>query len=1071
MLLAGLGGMLAAGLLRLARRPHPCAARSSRRLAAPCAGSPSRGCASAISGRALPVTMPLLGWLFTPRRRLGAAGAARRRGLGLERARGGACRAIRRASPTSTLQDALLGYLIFVGAKLLHESAMRWRPRRMAAAEGHAAAACCPGASPSCSCCPRPMWMPPAAWFLASPRRRAAVGLAGVATDLLVAGAGGAGLGRAGAGRAGRPAVRPGADLLGLLAAVQPQPAGQARRLLRAVRPARGREPAGARAGGTRRGCSSGRSGWRRRRRRADVPARPRPLASWVYRWTIYLGIFWLAGRGALAAGGSGRGRWSRCCSSAAAAARGAHGAAAGRRRRVSRCSAAAGAGTARRRWRSLPLPAWVTAQGVVLQDGLALVYARTDARVTAVAPPGAARGRRRSGSTTPIPRACLPNSSPEAAAPGDRGAPARADGPRHRRGGGTRRAVAGQIERAEARAGAAGWSRRRPAAAVGAAARRWRCTGAWVRRDDARPLGALMHRRAGGDPPRPRPVGRPGRARGPRRGASEAGRSRCACADRARGAASPRLPVAPPVEARDTLPSAALAPAAGGPHPGAARCPGRGAAGRARLRTAPDARRPDRPCRACATARASRRWIALPPARRCSPSRPGGGCGRRCSAGLLYRMRHAAVSGGRCAPPLLPALADPPRPGRRGAGGEAVVRGPTRPQRLATLSPQSDGVVREMLAAEGDRCAPATCCCASIDDVQAARIGLARVPPRRMASCARPRSSIRGAGGADPHPAGGCAAARPPNGRCARRAPASMSPRPPPTAPRNAAGRAAAPRPRTRQRSSSWSIRAPFDGVVTRLDTVPGATLLRDRPPGDGGRPRACWRRCCTCPRRPGGAALGADLPAAALRAGRRRGAGAAAPHGPGDGCRLGPLPRGLRHRQPGWRDAGGARGGARPRLRSRHERAGADAPRRRRPWMRWRPGWRSCAPGGAIRAGPQDCWTWRGRSRWPRPARCWPAGGDSEVRAARCLRPRDPGRAGASWPPRRRGRRWPTWTAAAGQRSAAAVLPPRRSGRTGRWCFAVAARPGRPARRRRAPGAVPWCSRSPPPRRWTWR
>ncbi len=136
-------------------------------------------------GGAMRVMEPLLGWLYT---RPGAvvlaalllAAAASWAGRGAEIA----AHAARLAD--FDLSDLMAGYLIFVAAKLLHECGHAVALRRMAAAEGLPRGALPWGVS-FMFLMPAPYVDASAAWFVADPRRRAAVGLAGVATDLLVA--------------------------------------------------------------------------------------------------------------------------------------------------------------------------------------------------------------------------------------------------------------------------------------------------------------------------------------------------------------------------------------------------------------------------------------------------------------------------------------------------------------------------------------------------------------------------------------------------------------------------------------------------------------------------------------------------------------------------------------------------------------------------------------------------------------------------------------------------------------------------------------------------------------------
>ena len=174
---------------------------------------------------------------------------------------------------------------------------------------------------------------------------------------------------------------------------------------------------------------------------------------------------------------------------------------------------------------------------------------------------------------------------------------------------------------------------------------------------------------------------------------------------------------------------------------------------------------------------------------------------------------------------PLL--LAAPAR-----AQEDTVVRGPTRPQRLANLSPQSDGVVREVLAAEGDRVRAGDALLRLDDEVQAARIGLARVAAEADADLRQAQIQHQEAQAVlgRTQQAAGRGAATDWEVRQAR-ARVDVT---------KAAADSAEERRRIEQRrldlelaqAAHLVIRAPFDGVVTRIDTVPGATLTRaDRP------------------------------------------------------------------------------------------------------------------------------------------------------------------------------------------------------------------------------------------------
>lgn len=162
----------------------------------------------------------------------------------------------------------------------------------------------------------------------------------------------------------------------------------------------------------------------------------------------------------------------------------------------------------------------------------------------------------------------------------------------------------------------------------------------------------------------------------------------------------------------------------------------------------------------------------------------------------------------------------------------DAVVRGPTRPQRLATLGPQADGVVREVLVAEGAQVREGDVLLRLDDEVQAARIGLARAAAEAEGELRQAQVQHQEAQAvhARTQQAAGRGAATEWEVRQAR-ARLEVT---------RAAAEGAEERRRIEQRrldlelaqQAQLVIRAPFDGVVTRIDTVAGATLTRaDRP------------------------------------------------------------------------------------------------------------------------------------------------------------------------------------------------------------------------------------------------
>lgn len=185
----------------------------------------------------------------------------------------------------------------------------------------------------------------------------------------------------------------------------------------------------------------------------------------------------------------------------------------------------------------------------------------------------------------------------------------------------------------------------------------------------------------------------------------------------------------------------------------------------------------------------------------------------------------HRAVLALALAPLMLPL----PAPAQE---ADALVRGPVRPQRLAALGPQADGVVREVPVVEGMRVQRGEVLVRLADQVQAARIGLAR-------AAAEAEGELRQAQIQHAEAASVLARTQQAASRGAatdwevRQARARLEVA-------RAVEDTATERRRVEQRrlelelaaQEQLVIRAPFDGMVSRLDTVPGATLLRtDRP------------------------------------------------------------------------------------------------------------------------------------------------------------------------------------------------------------------------------------------------
>jgi len=162
----------------------------------------------------------------------------------------------------------------------------------------------------------------------------------------------------------------------------------------------------------------------------------------------------------------------------------------------------------------------------------------------------------------------------------------------------------------------------------------------------------------------------------------------------------------------------------------------------------------------------------------------------------------------------------------------EDAVRGPVRPQRLASLGPQNDGVVREVAVAEGAAVRQGDVLLRLDDAVQAARIGLARAAAEAGGDLRQTQVQHQEAQAvlARTLQAAGRGAATEWEVRQARARVEVTA----------AQAEAATERREVEQRrlelelaqQEQLVIRAPFDGVVTRIDTVPGATLTRaDRP------------------------------------------------------------------------------------------------------------------------------------------------------------------------------------------------------------------------------------------------
>jgi RND family efflux transporter MFP subunit len=162
----------------------------------------------------------------------------------------------------------------------------------------------------------------------------------------------------------------------------------------------------------------------------------------------------------------------------------------------------------------------------------------------------------------------------------------------------------------------------------------------------------------------------------------------------------------------------------------------------------------------------------------------------------------------------------------------DSIVRGPTRPQRMAALAPQSDGIVREIAIREGDAVHGGDVLLRLRDELVTARVGLARVAAEaegelRQAQINHTEAAAVLARTQQAAARGGATEWE------VRQARARFD------VTRAAADTAEERRRIEQQRLGVETvaleqllIRAPFDGVVTRMETVVGATLTRtDRP------------------------------------------------------------------------------------------------------------------------------------------------------------------------------------------------------------------------------------------------
>jgi RND family efflux transporter MFP subunit len=165
-------------------------------------------------------------------------------------------------------------------------------------------------------------------------------------------------------------------------------------------------------------------------------------------------------------------------------------------------------------------------------------------------------------------------------------------------------------------------------------------------------------------------------------------------------------------------------------------------------------------------------------------------------------------------------------------AAAQEIVRGPTRPQAIAALAPQADGVVRHVAVAEGVRVRQGDVLLTLDDDLQQARIALAEAAASNEAELRQARVTLAEAIAllertttAAGRGAAGEWEVRQARARVelARAGVESAEEKRRLEARRLDVERAAAEQQR---------LRAPFDGLVTRVDVVAGATVSRaDRP------------------------------------------------------------------------------------------------------------------------------------------------------------------------------------------------------------------------------------------------
>ena len=391
----------------------------------------------------------------------------------------------RMADPS--LGDLASWYLLFAASKFLHECGHAAAAERMAAAEGHRIGTF-PFGLAFLFLLPAPYVDVSGIWFVADRWRRAAVGMAGIWMDLLVAAAAasvaaflaeGALRDRlselvviAGASSLlfnANPLVRlDGYYVLTDLAGVPNLQARATAALQRWL------------------GLLLGMA----RPQPGDAALAAYGLASLAWRFVLFAGVFWLAARA----------HWTLAALVAAVIAilyllvpmttglfsllR------AGRTRPLRATIVAAGFAGAGALAVFLPLPAWTVAHGVAWNESLSLVFPGADGRIVSVAPAGA------SGTVlvldNPETRRLRQQLALEAEALAIEARQARAVAP-GRIDSVAERAAAVAAQDATLAAEMAAWAVAAPLGAAWEPLRAERLAGAWVRRDDNRPLGAIL--------------------------------------------------------------------------------------------------------------------------------------------------------------------------------------------------------------------------------------------------------------------------------------------------------------------------------------------------------------------------------------------------------------------------------------------------------------------------------------------------------------------------------------------------------------------------------------------------